>query len=168
MNRIVLLLFSFWLSDLSVACSCMPRSDPVTPRTTASLEASLTAWTRQDVLSAEEVLRVRVLSSSDYSRRTPVRVLVLESLKTADSSRQERLVEPGPSFCDVSLYRDEEWLLFLQEGRVMFCAWNELLSGASRTRTPTDQELETMKLQYKRAARHLEISRKLSGSRKTP
>jgi hypothetical protein len=112
--RSLLLALSLLTSSASWACLC---------ESIASMpDAKASSIAMQEVGSADEILRVRVLNLTRIDGNTTTFIVqVHESLKSG-SSENFRKVATGPDSCALSMRLNEEWLLFVRKGRVSQCS----------------------------------------------
>ena len=119
------LLFSLVLLMSTAAWACMCPSIA----SMSDVQASLMA--KQQVLAAEEILRVRVLSLTRVgNNKTTFIVQVQEALKS-NSIETIRKVATGPDSCNLSMELNDEWLLFVYKGHVSQCSGSWFLGTTS-------------------------------------
>jgi len=158
MRNTIVLIAAMLISTAASACSCAPGFGSL-PDDEGGRALAVQLAKRQ-VLAAEEVLRVRIVSRSEHGNAATYVVQVLETLKSR-STQAQRILSTGPDSCSVYLTPDEEWILLINAGRLWQCSGSSLLGGA-RAVVPgmTASNAASMNAwYYKTGARWLELVR---------
>ncbi|HEU4458109.1 MAG TPA: hypothetical protein VFR90_03210 [Methylibium sp.] len=133
-----------------------------------SCEGSVWSWStseavvaaRQRVRVAEEVLRVRVSGLTRDGDTTVYVVEVQEALKSSSTEAIRRLTTGGDS-CNLSMSLNDEWLVFVNNGRVSQCngSWPVETSDDSHVGLTASQVAEQRESRRAMAANWLSFVR---------